>query len=456
MPWHEPYKAELMVSLPKRFIEREEEEDALDLAVRQAKNLYNKENYSDSFRILYEAWKDTGFNDRESIRRLYSDLMRKGRVKCLAFYFQKELLKGHTHTITSIALTPDGRYAVSGSADKTLRVWDLETGTCTRTFEGHTGEIWSVAITPDGRYAVSGSSDKTLRVWGLETGRCSRTLEGHTGVVWSVAITPDGRFVVSGGEALRVWDLEIGQCIRTLERHTDQVSSLAITPDRLSRLGKGKIALEKARIAWEDQVSSLAITPDGRYAVSGSMDKTLRVWDLETGRCTRTLKGHTGKIWSVAITPDGRYAVSGSGGTDGKLRVWDLEIGQCISTIEGYQVRIQMLGMTPDERQIINVQSVTLTPDGRYAVSGGWDATLRVWDLAIGQCVHTLEGHSGGVSSIILTPDGRYVVSGSHDTTLRVWGLIWDLEFPESVDWDEGVRPYLEIFLTLRNGKWTE
>jgi WD40 repeat protein len=154
-----------------------------------------------------------------------------------------------------VALTPDGRRAMSGSRQKTLRVWDLETGRCLRTLKGHKDWVWSVAFTPDGRRTVSRTGDKALRVWDLETGQCLRSLEGHTDVVSSVALTPDGRRAVfgSGDKTLRVRDLETGRCLRTLEGHTDRILSVALTPD-------------------------------GRRAVSASGDKTLRVWDLESGQ----------------------------------------------------------------------------------------------------------------------------------------------------------------------------
>ena len=114
-------------------------------------------------------------------------------------------------------MTPDGRWAVSGSGDNTLRVWDLESGQCLRTLEGHGGWVWFVRVTPDGRRAVSGGSrDKTLRMWDLESGRCLRTLEGHSGPVTSVSVTPDGWRVVSScrrDKTVRVWDLESGLCL---------------------------------------------------------------------------------------------------------------------------------------------------------------------------------------------------------------------------------------------------
>ena len=250
-------------------------------------------------------------------------------------------LEGHSNFVTAVSLTPDGRRAVSGSRDKTLRVWDVETGQCLRTLEGHTNWVTAVSLTPDGRRAVSGSWDKTLRVWDVESGRCLCTLEGHTDWVGAVSLTPDGHRAVSGSfdKTLRVWDVESGQCLRTLEGHTSEVNAVSLTPD-------------------------------GHRAVSGSWDETLRVWDVESGQCLRTLEGHTSEVCAVSLTPDGRRAVSGS--RDKTLRVWDVETGQCLRTLEGHTSE---------------VYAVSLTPDGRRAVSGGGDKTLRVWDMESGQCL---------------------------------------------------------------------
>jgi WD40 repeat protein len=114
-------------------------------------------------------------------------------------------------------MTPDGRRAVSGSFDGTLRLWDLSNGQTIRTLEGHTNTVWAVTVTPDGRRAVSGSFDGTLRLWDLGTGQTIRTLEGHTNSVWAVTVTPDGRRAVSASadQTLRLWDLESGNEIAT-------------------------------------------------------------------------------------------------------------------------------------------------------------------------------------------------------------------------------------------------
>ncbi|MBE9545939.1 MAG: protein kinase [Proteobacteria bacterium] len=325
--------AQYMLSIPKGFKERKIEEDVLNRAVTKAKELHDKGNYKGSYLTLFDAWKGLAFCNREVITRLYADLMRKARIGGLSFCYETTLLKGHTEGVNCVAITPDGRYAVSGSNDYTIRVWELETGRSVRALEGHTAMVNSVAITPDGRYAVSGCWDHTLMVWELETGRSIRTMEGHTGSILSVAITPDGRYVVAGSWEgnIRLWEFETGRSIRTMEGH-------------------------------KDYIYSVAITPDGRYAVSGCMDKNLSLLELETGQAIRFMEGHTNPVKSVAITPDSRYAVSG--GDDTTLRIWELETGQCLRTMEGHTAA---------------VKSVAITPDGGYAVSGSSDNTIRVW-----------------------------------------------------------------------------
>jgi len=146
--------------------------------------------------------------------------------------------------------------------------------------------------------------------------------------------------------------------------------------------------------------------------VSGSYDKTLIVWDLETGQALNTLKGHTDVIHTVSVTPDGRLAVSGSG--DKTLVVWDLESGHALNTLIGH---------------VESVTTVSVTPDGRRAVSGSTDKTLMLWDLETGQEINTLKGHTEGVRNIRMSHDGRRVVSISSDKTL----VVWDLETGQSL-----------------------
>jgi GTPase SAR1 family protein len=150
----------------------------------------------------------------------------------------------------------------------------------------------------------------------------------------------------------------------------------------------------------------VAVTPDGTRAVSASDDRTLRVWDMATGKALASLEGHTIWVLGVAVTPDGARAVSTS--ADETLRVWDLATGKALVSLEGHRAP---------------VVGVAVTPDGTRVVSASVDQTLRVWDLATGKALASLEGHTGGVVGVAVTPDGKRAVSGSADTTLRVWVL---------------------------------
>jgi WD40 repeat protein len=404
-------QAEISVSLPKGFMERKAEEDSFKQAIRQSDIFFKEGNYRNSFPILWEAWKASGFSRTAIINERYPAYRKIGRTYDLSFTFLKQTLRGHLDGVHAVAVNSEGGYAISCGHDNTLRVWELASGRCVHTLEGHKGRVSSVAFTPHG-YAVSSSWD-TLRLWDLASGRCVRILgEGNDiGIAIQVAITPDSRYAVSCTDwgTLGVWELETGQCVRVLK--------------------KGP---------YKNRIFSIAITPDGLYAVSGD-EEGIRVWDLVGNQPIRTIKEHTNPVNTVALTPDGRYIVSGS--VDKTLRVWDLASGRCVKTLKGHKA---------------SVESVAVTSDGLYAISGSQDTTLRVWELASGRCIRTLEGHTNRVNTVALTPDGLYAVSGSSDKTLRIWEFIWDPEFPDTVDWDEGVRPYLEIFLALRKYKWGE
>ena len=195
-------------------------------------------------------------------------------------------------------------------------------------------------------------------------------------------------------------------------------------------------------------ISAVVFTPDNRKAITGSSYRAIEVWDLETGKKDRILKGHTKGISSVAVSSDGLRAVSGS--SDHSIKVWDLENCTVIKTLKGHSDTVFSVAVSQDGQKAISgsndrtikvwnlktykkigtleghtdsIFSVAIFPDGQRAVSGSDDRTIKVWNLETGKEIRTLKGHTDWISAVAVSSDGRRVVSGSWDHTAKVWDL---------------------------------
>jgi WD40 repeat protein len=191
-----------------------------------------------------------------------------------------------------------------------------------------------------------------------------------------------------------------------------QVSEYAV-PEEAAAVTREQQPAAIAAVEWNvkghsGNVVSVAFSPDGKQVISGSSDdKTLKLWDVASGREVRTFTGHSSGVNSVAFSPDGRQVISGSS-DDKTLKLWDVASGREVRTFTGHSSR---------------VNSVAFSPDGRQVISGSSDRTLKLWDVASGREVRTFIGHSSGVSSVAFSPDGKQAISGSHDYTLKLWDV---------------------------------
>ena len=369
--------------------------------------------------------------------------------------------ESHSDTVTSVAVSPDGRRVVSGSKDNTIRIWDMDSGECLKTLEGHHGDVTAVAVSPDGRRIVSGSADRTIRIWNMDSGECLKTSEGHHRGVTAVAVYSDGRHIVSGSFdcTIRIWDMDNGDCLKTLEGHQKWVTSVAVSPDG-RRIVSG--SYDRTIRIWDMDswdclktleghqggVEDVVVFIDGGRIVSGSGDRTIRIWDMDNGECLKTLEGHHEDVTTVAVSIDGRCIVSGS--RDRTIRIWDMDSGECLKTLERHQDWVNAITVSIDGRRIVSgsddhtiriwdidsgdslktlegyqggVKTVAMSKDGRCIVSGSWDRTIRIWGMDSGDCFKTLEGHTNGVRVVAVSKDGRLIVSGSVDHTIRIWDM---------------------------------
>ena len=284
------------------------------------------------------------------------------------------MFAGYTN---SVAVTKDGKCAVSGDASYFIDVWDLERGISTFQLTGHRGSVNSVAISADAKYVVSASDDNKLRIWDLAQRRAIRILNGHSDKVNCLALIADGKRAISASDdhTLKVWDLEQGEEIYTLRGHSAEIESVALTPD-------------------------------GKHAISGSRDGTLIVWDLEERKPVHILGQLRVLIFSICVPPDGRTAFCAC--SDNTIKIFDLREGKMIGTLAGHSDF---------------VQAVCLSPDGKRLISASRDRTLRLWDVETRETVMILEGHTDNVYSVAVSQDFQLAVSGSGDRTLRLWSL---------------------------------
>jgi len=274
-----------------------------------------------------------GVHEKEASREEVRTVLAVARERLSQSKRLLRTFEGDTsHRVNSVHLSLDGRYALlGGSYYDTLKLWEVETGRCLQSLEGHTDNVWSVYLSPDSRYALSGSDDKTLKLWDLATGRCLRTFEGHTG-----------------------------------------------------------------------RVNSVCLSSDGMYALSGSWDSTLKLWQV----------GSPNHYWSPVVLS--RVATSERVLMAQSTYLRELEeaqealgSGDAVASANHVRKARSQPGYSRGA-QAMNAWAALYVRLPRKAFGGGWEEV-------------TFEGHVKGVNSVHLSLDGRYALSGGFDTTPKLW-----------------------------------
>jgi WD40 repeat protein len=328
---------------------------------------------------------------------------------------------GHTSLVSSVALSSDGRLALSGSGDSTVKLWEVASGREIRTLQGHTGQVGAVAFSPDNRFALSGGEDMTLKLWDLATGLVVRTFTGHTGWIGSVAFSADGKRALSGSRdrTLKLWEVATGRELETLRGHTDAVITSALSRDGRYALSSGSDRDRTIRL-WDlasgrelrifqaipETIDGLAFSPDGRLALSGGSGENLvRLWDVASGTQLRSFAGHTSIVAAVAFSPDGTQALSGA--WDKTMMLWEVATGRPLRTYHA-----------PDW-----LEAVAFSADGRSILAGTSDNLVTLWDVQSGLMVRTFTGKALPVYTVSFAPDGRSAFANGKESALKRWDL---------------------------------
>ncbi|MBS0604661.1 MAG: WD40 repeat domain-containing protein [Verrucomicrobia bacterium] len=259
-------------------------------------------------------------------------------------------------------LASDGQRLIFSSRDYSIKVWDLNTNTCTATLQGHRGPVRRLAV--DGQRLFSGSNDKTIKIWDLTTNTCIATLQGHSDEIGGLAV--DGQRLISGSydKTIKIWDLTTKTCTSTLQD--------------------------------DGYVTEIYLNEQTLF--SGSSNPTIKIWDLNTNTCTAILQGHNATVLSFALKGQRLFSAS----YDHTIKIWDLTTNTCIATLQGHNDSVYSLAL-----------------DGQRLFSGSRDDTIKIWDLNTNTCTATLKG--GTENLIDLAFHGQRLFSTHQSSGVKVW-----------------------------------
>jgi len=337
------------------------------------------------------------------------------------------LISAHYGSVRDVAFSPDGNEIVSGSGDNMVRVWDANTGVQKRLLQmAHKDEVFSVAFDSTGDRIVSSSSDRSIRIWEAKTGKLvgDESLRGHDGTVYSAIFSADNKTVISTGSdrTIRFWDVGTAIAISTIpEAHSSSIWDLALSGDGKQLTSSSSDAAVKVWDVANDRplgqprisphrknILSIAVSPDGQHVVSSGEDRKLSLWNAKTQALIwEKANAHLAPIQSVAFSPAESKFVSAS--DDGMLKFWDTTTGN-------------LFGPTQPKGEY-EIYSAAFRSDGKVVASGGRDGKIRFWNAITRKQIVEWEAHKKTILAVAFSPeaDSRYIASASGDDTVAIW-----------------------------------
>ncbi|KAK7419080.1 hypothetical protein QQX98_003582 [Neonectria punicea] len=320
-----------------------------------------------------------------------------------------QTLEAHTGGVLSVTISGDGKRLASLSRWGENKIWDLETGSCLKTIKDRNGTtVFTITFMKDSQRLVSGAgfaqpvphgSTETIKVWNIETGRCHRTFACYDSF-HSISIAPDDqRFASASGSEIKIWDFESGSCLHSLEGHDDDVFMVTFSAngkwlastsgDETIRIWDPKegICLQTLEASHREVFRSIAFTEDGEKLASASSDGSIYIWDTQSGDCLRTFKCVS---VSIAFTKNDRYLAAAT--FEGTCKIWDTETGACLRSYLGHSGQ---------------VVSVAFTKDARRVVSASADEAICIWDFESDMGFQEPKDHKAEVDYVAFAMDGK-------------------------------------------------
>ncbi len=326
-------------------------------------------------------------------------------------------------SVTALAISPDGLSVFAAGADGKIRLWRTAPVTLLKTFEGHRRAVNAIDLAQDSSLFITGSADASARLWDANIGGLIATYSGHTGRLKAVAISPNGNLIATGAEfpdqGIRLWDVYTDQLIRVLALPPNyQLACLTFTPDGQSLLSASNLNGKGAVQVWNisdgtlartlqnlgnGRILSMAMSNDGTKLVTGHDDQIARSWNFQSGALDQMFAGHTNVVTAVALTKDGTRLLTGS--MDTTIRLWNMADGSLQRVFQGHASQITTLAFTDNDTQVLSAAAPL-------------DASVRQWNIATGASRTVL---SGQVTPVAFSSDGTRILTQDATNTTTLW-----------------------------------
>ena len=285
------------------------------------------------------------------------------------------VLQGHEHVVKAVGYTPNGKYLVSSSADGTIKIWDLKKKRVRGALHGHELAVNALAISPNGALLASTSSDGSVRIWDLVSEKEITSFDKYQGSLRSVAISPNNRLLVLANDArIELWDI----------------------------LSRQKQAVFEGHIRL---VEALEFSHDGNFLVSGGVDETIKIWDINKKSLVGTISCPNHCVNTLSNSVDGILA---TGSKDYTIRLWDIASRTELAVLEGHKA---------------SIRTIAFSARGDYLVSGDWDGVIKLWDTSTGVSIFSIQAHESAILTVAFSPDEKQVASAGYDQIIKLWNV---------------------------------